>query len=51
MTKKKYDRAAFDAQELRADVTRFVALARSGGYIGGTREVSRQERSNWRLRD
>lgn len=38
-----------DAQELQGDVTRFVGLARSGAYMGGTREVSRQERSKWRL--
>lgn len=43
------DRDEVDAQELHEDVTRFVALARSGGYMGGTREVSRQERSKWRL--
>lgn len=43
------DRYKVDAQELHEDVMRFVALARSGGYMGGTREVSRQERSKWRL--
>lgn len=43
------DRDDIDAEELHAEALRFVALARSGAYIGGTREVSRQERSKWRL--
>ncbi len=38
-----------DGEELRDDVLRFVTLARSGAYIGGTREVSRQERTKWRV--
>ncbi len=31
------------------DVTAFVALARSGAYLGGDRQVSPRERSRWRL--
>jgi hypothetical protein len=31
------------------DVTEFVALARSGAYLGGDRRVSPRERSRWRL--
>jgi len=31
------------------EVREFVALARSGAYIGGDRRVSRHERSRWRL--
>ena len=38
-----------DGEELTDDVMRFVTLARSGAYIGGTREVSRQERTKWRV--
>jgi len=30
------------------DVRHFIGLARSGAYIGGSREVSRKERSQWR---
>lgn len=46
---KRKKKADIDAQELQEDVTRFVGLARSGAYIAGSREVSRQERSKWRL--
>lgn len=35
--------------EALSDEVRFVTLARSGAYIGGTREVSRQERTKWRV--
>ncbi len=38
-----------DGDLLLDDVERFVALARSGAYMGGSREVSRQERSKWRV--
>jgi hypothetical protein len=31
------------------EVTEFVSLARSGAYLGGTRDVSPRERSRWRL--
>jgi hypothetical protein len=31
------------------DVSTFVALARSGAYLGGDRQVSPRERSRWRL--
>ncbi|MEA1871132.1 MAG: hypothetical protein U9N00_02935 [Candidatus Bipolaricaulota bacterium] len=34
---------------LLGDVEDFVSLARSGAYMGGTREVSRNERSKWRV--
>lgn len=34
---------------LLEDVRDFAALARSGAYMGGTREVSRNERSKWRV--
>ncbi len=38
-----------DGDETLQDVLAFVALARSGAYMGGTREVSRSERSKWRV--
>lgn len=38
-----------DGDETLQDVLEFVALARSGAYMGGTREVSRSERSKWRV--
>lgn len=38
-----------DGELLLEDVRDFVALARSGAYMGGTREVSRSERSKWRV--
>jgi hypothetical protein len=41
--------AKIDAGALLAEVERFVALARSGAYLGGTREVHRTERSKWRV--
>jgi hypothetical protein len=41
--------AAVDSFGLKADVGRFVELARSGAYMGGSREVSRKERSLWRV--
>lgn len=48
--KRKHEyRNDIDAEDLHDEVLRFVTLARSGAYIGGTREVSRQERSKWRL--
>lgn len=40
---------AIDSRALLAEVEHFVALARSGAYIGGTREVHRTERSKWRV--
>ena len=38
-----------DGELLLEDVHDFAALARSGAYMGGTREVSRNERSKWRV--
>ena len=38
-----------DGDLLLQDVLDFVALARSGAYMGGSREVSRNERSKWRV--
>ncbi len=38
-----------DGELLLEDVHDFVALARSGAYMGGTRKVSRNERSKWRV--
>ena len=38
-----------DGDETLQDVLAFVALARSGAYMGGSREVSRSERSKWRV--
>jgi hypothetical protein len=34
---------------VQMDVNAFVALARSGAYLGGDRQVSPRERSRWRL--
>ncbi len=48
-TRKQQSRDDVDGEELSDDVLRFVTLARSGAYIGGTREVSRQERTKWRV--
>lgn len=48
-TRKQQARSDVDGEEVRDDVLRFVTLARSGAYIGGTREVSRQERTKWRV--
>ncbi len=42
-TSKQRARNDVDGEELSDDVLRFVTLARSGAYIGGTREVSRQD--------
>ena len=38
-----------DGDEILQDVLDFVALARSGAYMAGSREVSRSERSKWRV--
>ena len=38
-----------DADGVLDEVGDFVALARSGAYMGGDRRVSRQERSRWRF--
>ena len=38
-----------DTAALLFEVEQFVALARSGAYMGGTREVHRNERSKWRV--
>ena len=48
-TSKQRARIDLDGEALSDDVLRFVTLARSGAYIGGTREVSRQERTKWRV--
>lgn len=46
---KRQAESEIDGEELHEDVLRFVELARSGAYVGGTREVSRQERTKWRV--
>jgi hypothetical protein len=46
--RKQRTRKEIDGEHLLDEVQRFVALARSGAYIGGTRAVSRQERTKWR---
>ena len=38
-----------DGDLLLQDTLDFVKLARSGAYMGGSREVSRNERSKWRV--
>jgi hypothetical protein len=38
-----------DPRLVLKDVNEFAALARSGAYMGGTRQVSPRERSRWRL--
>ena len=38
-----------DADGVLDEVGDFVALARSGAYMGGDRRVSRHERSRWRF--
>jgi hypothetical protein len=38
-----------DPGQVLAEVGEFVALARSGAYLGGDRSVSPRERSRWRL--
>jgi hypothetical protein len=38
-----------DGALLLDEVARFADLARSGAYLGGTREVTRSERSGWRF--
>jgi hypothetical protein len=48
-TRERQAEQEIDGEELREDALRFVDLARSGAYIGGTREVSRQERTKWRV--
>jgi hypothetical protein len=48
-TRKRRAQSNVDGEELRDDVLRFVTRARSGAYIGGTREVPRQERPKWRV--
>jgi hypothetical protein len=48
-TRKQRTRNDVDGEDLSDDVQRFVTLARSGAYIGGTRDVSRQERTKWRV--
>lgn len=46
---KKRAQEAPDGDETLQDVLEFVALARSGSYMGGSRDVSRSERSKWRV--
>lgn len=38
-----------DPETVRDEVDDFVALARSGAYLGGNRQVSPRERSRWRF--
>jgi hypothetical protein len=42
-------RAAVDPEGVLAEVCDFVALARSGAYLGGDRRVSPTERTRWRF--
>ncbi len=42
-------KAPADPETVRNDVVDFVALARSGAYLGGDRRVSPRERSRWRF--
>ncbi|MCW2685328.1 MAG: hypothetical protein JWR37_218 [Mycobacterium sp.] len=42
-------KAPADPETVRKDVADFVALARSGAYLGGDRRVSPRERSRWRF--
>lgn len=41
--------SSLDGDRVLHDIKDFAALVRSGAYMGGTREVSRQERSKWRV--
>ncbi len=41
--------APVDPETVRYEVDDFVALARSGAYLGGDRRVSPRERSRWRF--
>ena len=45
----KPERPPIDGEDHLAEVRRFVDLARSGAYMGGTRLVSRSERTKWRV--
>lgn len=38
-----------DGEWVLRDIQEFAALLRSGAYMGGTRDVSRQERTKWRV--
>lgn len=42
-------RAEVDPAVVLADLRSFVALAKSGAYMGGDRRVSKKERSRWRF--
>jgi hypothetical protein len=42
-------KAPVDPEMVRYEVDDFVALARSGAYLGGDRRVSPRERSRWRF--
>ena len=42
-------KAPADPETVRDEVDDFVALARSGAYLGGDRRVSPRERSRWRF--
>ena len=42
-------KAPVDPETVRYEVDDFVALARSGAYLGGDRRVSPRERSRWRF--
>jgi len=42
-------KAPADPETVRYEVDDFVALARSGAYLGGNRRVSPHERSRWRF--
>jgi hypothetical protein len=42
-------RAAIDPEEVLDEVEDFVALVRSGAYMGGDRRVAPRERTRWRF--
>lgn len=43
------EREQLDPDWVQGEIETFAGLLRSGAYMGGTRDVSRQERSKWRL--
>jgi len=47
--RKRPPKAAVDPEGVLAEVRDFVALARSGAYLGGDRRVSPKERTRWRF--
>jgi len=47
--RKHAEKAHIDPEDVLAEVGDFVALARSGAYLGGDRRVSPKERTRWRF--